>query len=322
MSKKLIAVAAAAALALTGLVAVPAGATAITNVTIYHGGNNAGQAFTAGHTDSDSAVSANTFAAARNVVFNTSATNAATRTAVRFDVNTAAAASAINVTATGGVRLIATIASTTKVTDGVQALNGSTVAGALTYTFYAWNTSSTAGTVKVDTGSAAMTFFVKGITGPAYNITSVTWPTSLPQSSTTGKVTFKMTDAYGNEVASNQATPTVSSLGSTPGAVTYNSTTKVWESTLSVSATATSVALEIKVDAVDLETSGFAAPDNVKFTSIASGSLSAQVTALTAQVAALTATVATLTADYNKLANRWNKRVADKKAPKKSVATK
>ena len=322
MSKKLIAVAAAAALALTGLVAVPAGATAITNVTIYHGGNNAGQALTAGHTDSDSAVSANTFAAARNVVFNTSVTNAATRTAVRFDVNTAAAASAINVTATGGVRMIATIASTTKVTDGVQALNGSTVAGALTYTFYAWNTSSTAGTVVVDTGSSKMTFFVKGITGPAYNIATPVWPKSLPQSSTTGKVTFTMTDAYGNAVAANQATPTVTALGATPGAVTYNATTKVWESTLSVSATATSVALQIAVDAVDLSGNGFAEPANVAFNTISSGSLSAQVTALTAQVAALTATVAGLTADYNALANRWNKRVADKKAPKKSVATK
>ena len=314
MSKKLIAVAAAAALALTGLVAVPAGATAITNVTIYHSGSATGQAFTAGHTDADSAVQANTFAAARNVVFNASQTNNATRTAVRFDVNTAAAASAINVTATGGVRLIATIASTTKVTDGVQALNGSTVAGALTYTFYAWNTSSTAGTVKVDTGSAAMTFYVKGITGPAYNITSVTWPTSLPQSSTTGKVTFKMTDAYGNEVASNQAAPTLTGLGITsPATVTYNSTSKLWESTLTVNATATSVALQIAVDAVDLSDNGFADPDNVKFTTVASGSLSAQVTALTAQVASLQAQLAALTAStvtkakYNKLVRKWNR---------------
>ena len=321
MSKKLIAVAAAAALALTGLVAVPAGATAITNVTIYHGGNNAGQALTAGHTDSDSAVSANTFAAARNVVFNTSVTNAATRTAVRFDVNTAAAASAINVTATGGVRMIATIASTTKVTDGVQALNGSTVAGALTYTFYAWNTSATAGTVVVDTGSSKMTFYVKGVTGPAYNVATPVWPKSLPQSSTTGKVTFTLTDAYGNPVS--VASPTVTGLGITsPATVTYNSTTKLWESTLTVSATALSVALQISVDAVDLSGNGFAEPANVAFNTISSGSLSAQVTALTAQVAALTATVAGLTADYNALANRWNKRVADKKAPKKSVATK
>jgi hypothetical protein len=315
MSKKLIAVAAAAALALTGLVAVPAGATAITNVTIYSGGSaltNAGVALTAGHTDSDSAVQANTFAAARNVVFSTSVTNAATRTAVRFDVNTAAAASAINITATGGVRMIASIASTTKVTDGVQALNGSTVAGALTYTFYAWNTSATAGTVVVDTGSSKMTFYVKGVTGPAYNVATPVWPKSLPQSSTTGKVTFTLTDAYGNPVS--VASPTLTGLGITsPATVTYNSTTKLWESTLTVSATALSVALQISVDAVDLEANGFAAPANVAFTTVASGSLSAQVTALTAQVAALTATVAGLTADYNSVAKKYNKLVKKSK---------
>ena len=311
MSKKLIAVAAAAALALTGLVSAPASASAITNVTIYSSGNNSGTALTAGHTDSDSAVTANTFAAARNVVFNTSVTNAATRTAVRFDVNTAAAASAINVTSTGGVKVIAAIASTTKVDGGVTALNGSTVAGALTYTFYAWSTSSTAGTVVIDTGASKMTFYVKGVTGPAYNIVTPTWPKSLPQSSTTGKVTFGLTDAYGNPVS--VAVPTVTALGATAGAVTYNSTSKVFESTLTVSATATSVALQIAITAADLSDNGFALPVDVAFSTVASGSLSTQVTALTAQVAALTATVAGLTADYNSVAKKYNKLVKKSK---------
>ena len=313
MSKKLIAVAAAAALALTGLVSAPASASAITNVTVYHSGSNAGTALTAGHTDSDSAVMANTFAAARNVQFSTSVTNAATRTAVRFDVNTAAAASAINVTSTGGVKIIAAVASTTKVDGGVTALNGSTVAGALTYTFYAWSTSSTAGTVVIDTGASKMTFYVKGVTGDAYNIVSPTWPKSLPQSSTTGKVTFTLTDAYGNPVTSALNAPTVTALGATPGAVSYNSTTKVWESTLSVSASAQTVALQIAIQPNDLSTAGFAEPVGSAFTSVASGSLTAQVTALTAQVAALTATVAGLTADYNSVAKKYNKLVKKSK---------
>jgi hypothetical protein len=158
-----------------------------------------------------------------------------------------------------------------------------------------------------------MTFYVKGITGPAYNIATPVWPKSLPQSSTTGKVTFTMTDAYGNAVSSNQASPAINILGGTATAPTYNSTTKVWESTVTVSATATSVALELSVTAVDLETSGFAAPANVAFTTVASGSLSAQVTALTAQVAALTATVAGLTADYNSVAKKYNKLVKKSK---------
>jgi hypothetical protein len=314
MSKKLIAVAAAAALALTGLVAAPASASAITNVTIYSATNQAGAALTAGHTDADSAVTAATFAAARNVVFNTSVTNQATRTAVRFDVNTAAAASAINVTSTGGVKIIAAIASTTKVDGGVTALNGSTVAGALTYTFYAWSTSSTAGTVVVDTGASKMTFYVKGLVGPAYNIVSPTWPKSLPQSSTTGKVSFTLTDAYGNAVTA-PAPVALTGLGITGSpTVSYNSTTKVWESSaLTVSSTATSVALQLALTAVDLSDNGFALPVDVAFTTVASGSLSAQVTALTAQVAALTATVAGLTADYNSVAKKYNKLVKKSK---------
>ena len=314
MSKKLIAVAAAAALALTGLVAAPASASAITNVTIYSSASATGAALTAGHTDSDSAVTANTFAAARNVVFNASPTNNASRTAVRFDVNTAAAASAINVTSTGGVKIIAAIASTTKVDGGVTALNGSTVAGALTYTFYAWSTSSTAGTVVIDTGASKMTFYVKGVTGPAYNIVSPTWPKSLPQSSTTGKVSFSLTDAYGNAVTT--ASPVaLTGLGITgTPTLSYNSTTKVWESSaLTVTSTATNVALQLALTAVDLSDNGFALPVDVVFTTVASGSLSAQVTALTAQVAALTATVAGLTADYNSVAKKFNKLVKKSK---------
>jgi hypothetical protein len=313
MSKKLIAVAAAAALALTGLVAAPAGASSITNVTIYSSANAAGAALTAGHTDSDSAVTANTFAAARNVVFSTSVTNAATRTAVRFDVNTAAAASAINVTATGGVRMIATIASTTKVTDGVQALNGSTVSGALTYTFYAWNTSSTAGSVVIDTGASKMTFYVKGLVGDAYNIATPVWPTSLPQSSSDKRVTFTLTDAYGNAVSAPSPV-TLTTLGAGTPTVSYDSTSKLWRSSLlSVSATATTVALEIALTTVDLSSNGFAAPVATAFSSVASGSLSAQVTALTAQVAALTATVNGLTTEFNSVAKKYNKLVKKSK---------
>jgi hypothetical protein len=43
---------------------------------------------------------------------------------------------------------------------------------------------------------------------------------------------------------------------------------------------------------------------------------------LTAQIKVLEGQIAALKADYNALAERWNKRVASKKAPKKTVATK
>jgi hypothetical protein len=306
MSKKLIAVAAAAALALTGLVAAPANATAISNVTLYHSGSAAGVNVSASHTDADDAIEANTFAAARNVVFNTSPTNAASRTAVRFDVNTAAAANAINVTSTGGVKIAAAVTSTLKVDGGSQAIVGSTVAGALSYTFYAWNTSATAGTVVIDSGTSKLTFYVAGVTGDAYNIANVTWPTSLPQSSSDGKVTFALTDAYGNPVSA--ASPVaLTTLGAGSPTVAYNATSKLWESTLTVEATATSVALQLALTAVDLSTSGFAKPVKVAFNTVASGSLADQVTALTAQVAALQAQIADMRTKANSVTKkRWN----------------
>jgi hypothetical protein len=71
--------------------------------------------------------------------------------------------------------------------------------------------------------------------------------------------------------------------------------------------------LQIAVDAVDLSSNGFTAPANVAFTTIASGSLSAQVTALTAQVAALSATVAGLTTEFNSVAKKYNKLVKKSK---------
>lgn len=155
MSKKLIAVASAAALALTALVAVPASATTISavKVTTYQSGLSGGTA-DVNHTSSTDAVTAQTFAASRLVQFDQTGTT--TRTAVRFDVTTSAAAT-VTVSSTGGVKLSATLVdgagAAIKVTDGTQSLAGTTVTGVLTYAFYAWNTSTTAGTVVVETAT-------------------------------------------------------------------------------------------------------------------------------------------------------------------------
>jgi len=315
MSKKLIAVAAAAALALTGLVATPANATSITNVTITSG-NGASQVSTvatASHADSDSAVTANTFAAARNVVFDTGVTQAATRTAVRFEVLTAAAG-AITVDATAGVK-VATSLSSTKVDGGTTTLTGATVTGALTYTFYAWSTSTTAGSVVIKTAGSTLTFYVKGVAGEAYNIVNPTFPTSLYIGQTDGKVTFGLTDAYGNNVSATGTTPT--GFGGTFSAATYSSTTKLHSAAVA-SVTGDNVAINLAITPVDLSANGFAKPVKSAFKLISAGDLSAQNTSLTAQVAALTASVAALTADFNALAAKYNKLV--KKS--KRVATK
>ena len=314
MSKKLIAVAAAAALALTGLVATPANATNIVDVTITSGsGASVVTAVATGsHADSDAAVTANTFAAARNVIFNTGDTQSATRTAVRMVVRTGAAGT-VSVDATGGARVAASIETAgvaTKVDGGTQTLAGSTVTGALNYTFYAWNTSTTAGSVVIKTAGSTLTFYVKGLAGEAYNIVSPTWPSSLYIGQTDGKVTYGLTDAYGNNVSATGLTPT--GFGATFAAATYSSTTKLHSAGVST-VTADNVAINLAITPVDLSANGFAKPVKSAFKLISAGDLSAQVTTLTAQVAALTASVTALTADYNGLATKYNKLVKKSK---------
>jgi hypothetical protein len=317
MSKKLIAVASAAALALTALVAVPANAATISSVTVFHGGSSAGEAI-ASHVDSDSALQATTWASARNVLFGNSTDNA-TRTALRFDVLTSGATS-VTVTSKDGVKMATSITSAgspIKVDAGTTTLTGATTAGSattLTYTFYAWTTSSAAGSVVIETANSKNTYYVKGKVGPAYNLASTVFPTSLYTGQTDAKITYTLSDAYGNLIADGtKLTPT--GFGTTFNAATYSTTTKLYSSTLG-SITGDNVALQLSLpafDGTDYTTVGFAKPVSSAFKLVSSASLSAQVTALTAQVAALQASVAALTADYNSVAKKYNKLVKKSK---------
>jgi hypothetical protein len=330
MSKKLIAVAAAAALALTALVAVPANSAAITSVAVVHGATPAATGdggttatLLTSQTDSDAALAAATSATSRTVIFGNS-TDTATRTAVRATVTTASAAT-VTVTSTLGVKISASTTDAAglalSVTAGSQLLTATTSDGAPTYVFYAWNTSTTAGSVVVDTGDSKLTFYVKGLIGPeAYNLTNVTFPTSLYIGQTTATVTFKVSDMYGNAITTGTGVqPT--GFGASFAAATYSATTLLWSSAISA-IVGDNVAINVAIAPTDLSANGFAAPVKSVFKLITAGDLSVQVTALTAQVTALTAQVVALTADYNRLATRFNKRYDLKKAPVKKVALK
>jgi hypothetical protein len=321
MSKKLIAIAAAAALALTGLAAVPANASTISSVKIADSATPSPSAGTASHVDSDSAVKAATWASARNVVFGTDADSySATRTAVRFEVLTSDTSSVV-VTATGGVKLATAVSVAgvaLKVDAGSTTLTGATTAGSattLTYTFYAWTTNTTAGKVVIETPGSKNTYYVKGTEGPAYNLASVTFPTSLTTGQTDGKLTYTLSDAYGNLIADGtKLTPTGFGSG-TNGAATWNATTKVYSSTLGTVSEA-NVALSISLpafDGTDYTTVGFAKRVSTAFKLVSAADLATQVTALTAQVATLTASVTALTTDYNNVAKKYNKLVKKSK---------
>jgi hypothetical protein len=314
MSKKLIAVAAAAALALTGLVATPASAASFT-VDIDASTN------VTGHASSDSAVAAGDDNNTGTLDYLSSAST--TRNVVRFVVNHAATTT-ISVNVDGGGKLTESLLAadeTTKLKNGAGSASLSkSVTGASAYTFYAYtNSTSTPAKITIATPTTTRTYWIKATVGAAYNLTNVVFPTSVlsgETNSNTNKnvVSFSITDQFGNAVTSG-ATATLTGVGATfSGAATYDSTRKKWEANVYGTAQK-NVSMQLDLTAVDLSDNGFAAPVKYAFSSASAGSLADQVTALTAQVAALKV-------DYNKLAARWNKLVASKKAPKKTVATK
>jgi hypothetical protein len=326
MSKKLIAVAAAAALALTALVAVPANATTITDVKINTDRTvAAGGTTTVSHSGTTS-VSAVTYAATRTWDFQ--ATGTTTRTAIRFDVTTSAATT-VTISSTGGVKVSADVNDAAgvplKVTDGSQSISVTTTASNLVATFYALNTSTTAGKVNIATPGSLSSYNVKGVAGTPYNLTDVKFPTSITSGEAEADgavISFQVTDVYGNKLdTANLSEVTTAALGASISAETYSTVRKQYEAVVFGTATA-NVAMSVSLSVSDLSANGFAKPIKYVYSSVSGGDLATQVTNLTAQVATLNATVAALTTDYNALAAKWNKRVASKTAPKKKVATK
>jgi len=312
MSKKLIAVAAAAALALAGLVATPASAATFT---VEVDGNTI-----ASHATSSSAVAAG--ASNTTGTLDYLSTASTTRNVVRFVVSSSATSTiAVNIDGSGKLTdtLTDSASAALKVGAGVTSLSKS-VTGATSYTFYAYTTStSVPAKVTIATATDTKTYWVKATVGAAYNLANVVFPASIlsgETNSNTNKnvVSFDITDQFGNAVTSG-ATATLSGVGATfSGAATYDSTRKKWEANVS-GTTQSNVSMQLALTATDISANGFAKPVIYAFKSVSAGSIEDQVKALTAQVSALTA-------DYNALATKWNARVASKKAPKKAVALK
>jgi len=317
MSKKLIAVVAAAALALTGLVATPANATTITSVKINKDNSAAtGGTETVSHAGTTS-VSPVTYASTRT--WDWADTGSTTRNVVRFDVTTSAATT-VTVSSTGTVKLSSTLVDSAgaalKVDAGTQTVSITTTASNLVATFYALNTSTTAGKVNISTAGSLNTYNVKGVAGTPYALTSVKWPTSITSGAAEADgavISFQVADAYGNLLdTANLADVTTAALGATVSAETYSTVRKQYEAVVFGTA-ASSVALSLSLAAADLSANGFAKPTKSAFATISGADLATQVTTLTAQVATLTASVSALTTDYNALATKYNKLVKKSK---------
>lgn len=311
MSKKLIAVAAAAALALTGLVGVaPATALPVSD-TSQGGGNSLLITSTASRIGT-----AGTGTLADPYKINVPTSGLATSaTTVRFSVS-ATASRPYTVSATSGIKLVAAVTNTTAVVlTGADSLSGTTSSTG-TAEFFAYPTSTTRGVVTLTfDGSDITQVYITGNVGPAYDIGAVTLPTF--ELSKAGVIVAVVTDAFGNAVdTDDDQSLTVSRVGTGASVaavdVQYSATSKRWEGTVTPGATAGQLAISMVVAGLSASTAqkaAFGDPNNTYF-AIAQVARTKTATEWAADVSALTAQLAaTVTkAQYNKLVKRWNKK--------------
>jgi hypothetical protein len=170
-----------------------------------------------------------------------------------------------------------------------------------TATFYAFTTKTTAGSVVVTAGGSSSTYYLKGLAGPAYNLSA-----SVPTVAGLGSdvdFTATATDVFGN-VVENATITTTLLRGTVKTALTWNSTDKLYKGVITTPATAGTVAGLANISATDVT----GLPKAVKEVSF-----SIAAADLATQVAILSADNAKLKADYNKLAKKFNKKVKKSK---------
>ena len=326
MSKKLIAVASASALALSALVAAPAAAADFSVVV------------------TGTTVATSTGLVATTPVLNASPVNnklinenraSTTNTAVRFVITAAAPDVAITVTSTNGVKLTTTLfeadgATSLKPGVGTASLGGTSNSSSV-YTFYAYSTSTATGTVVMSSGGNTKTYYLKSLAGDAYNIESVTWPTSILTAAVT-PMYVKLTDVFGNAItggstgnesnlvvdaaatgtaisfvaadvmqngdltltavgATGEEYATATTSTGSDGDWIWVAAKAAWAAQIEGGATAGAVALRLDLAAQDRSV-GLASQKRTAFTSINSSDAVSTVALLNAQVAALTAQLA------------------------------
>jgi hypothetical protein len=308
MSKKLIAVASAAALALSALVAVPASAAPF-SVSNLEGANSG-----AGATASDPA---KIHVPSTDVLRFAEDGGSTTGTVIRFPVIASGSGVAVTVTATGSVKLLTATqlaTATTTVKTGTSTLS-LTSDGSSAAEFYVYNTSTTTGTVTVNEGVASTIRYIQGVTG-SYNAYTMNF--KAPSATSPGaNIEFSGTvvDMFGNNVEDVDfvAVGLGGNLtGSTSPSPDYDAVSKVYSFEVANRNTAGNAAWSISLDAAtkaDEKKSSFGAQVSNQFFTVNAADLSAVVTALNAQVAALQVIVDRKVTKkrYNTLARKWNR---------------
>jgi hypothetical protein len=307
MSKKLIAVAAATALALAGLVAPATAAGA--NLTVLK------TATVNGSVTGDGLLSTTAWETPVPSQDVLRLTETSSRTVLSLEIQTRSNNAPVAVASTGAVKLLTAAqlaASTTTTATGTQTLsltsNDSGVA-----TFYAYSTSTTAGSITVTesgTTPAANTVWVKGTTvaANAYKVVAVA-PTIAGIGSLV-EYTATVTDMFGNALTSADIVKSQTlggdATGGTLASMTYDTVTKVFEGSFTNRTTAGPVALLVSLPVSAATVTAFGAKTTSVFVNISGQDLQAAVAALQAEVAALKA-------DFNALAKKYNKKVKKSK---------
>jgi hypothetical protein len=171
-----------------------------------------------------------------------------------------------------------------------------------TATFYAFTTKTTTGSVVVSVGGSSTTYYLKGVAGPAYNVT-VSAPV-VANLNADVDFTATATDVFGN-VVENAAITTTLLRGTVKTALTWNSTDKVYKGVITTPATAGTVSGIAKITATDV--AGLPKSVSEATFSFVSADLATQVAALSASLASAQAALTKATKKHNRLAKRWNK---------------
>jgi hypothetical protein len=310
MSKKLIAVASAAALALTGLVGVaPASATAPT-VT-----------FTTQNGSATATTTAGTAAAPvrQNVPdTNTLADVSSVRKSATIAFANIAAGDTLTVTTSGKVRIVTaqTVGSAdvdvTKLGTQSFSRTFSDAPSGGNFSLFASVTDMETTEIKwsvARTGSTTSgSFWIEGVKGEAYALTDIVAPATLAAGAST-EVRFKVRDVFGNQLETASISSGVAGAANTIAA-TWDAGNKWHEATITSS---TNRAFILTLDGDNgvtiTDVAGFA-DASVTALVVVNGAASAPATQ-SAQIAALTAQVAKLSQrvskkKYNSLARKWN----------------
>jgi hypothetical protein len=311
MSKKLIAVASAAALALSVLVAAPASATAA--VTPVGGDDESG---------ATAALATTINVPSDNVL----RFDGASESVVRYDVTAPATDTAVRVVATGAIKLLTLAQYTTtanrKATFGAQALDLTSGEDVATVSFYAYTTSTAADTVTVTTGGNTIVRYLEGTNSAeyAYNL-NFTAPTTADVSGVL-TLTGNVTDVFGNKIegmasplgTSASSDVQVTTIGSAGALATGDdawteSATEAGTYTFGVTTSATAGSGIVALSADVTRITGYSVPKSDVTFSFTTSSLADQVADLTKQVAALQVIVDRKVSKkkYNTLARKWNR---------------